>query len=39
MGYHRRSIDTEEFHEDEEHFVRAQLEKAEEDILSRNFET
>ena len=37
-GYHRRSVDTEEFREDEEHFVRAQLENAEEDILSRNLE-
>ena len=26
-GFHTRSIDTEEFHEDEERFIRAQLEK------------
>ena len=31
-GHHRRSIDTEEFHDDEEHFIRTQLEKAEEEI-------
>ena len=35
-GFHRRSIDTEEFHEDEERFIRAQLEKIEEDIRSRD---
>ena len=35
-GYHRRNIDTEEFHEDEGHFIKARLEKAEEEILSRD---
>ena len=34
-GYHRRSIDTEEFHDKEESFIREQLERAEEEILSR----
>ena len=34
-GYHRRSIDTEEFHDKEENSIREQLVKAEEEILSR----
>ena len=33
-GVHRRNVDTEEHHDDEERFIRAQLEKLEEEIAS-----
>ena len=33
-GVHRRNVDTEEHHDDEERSIRAQLEKLEEEIVS-----
>ena len=38
VGVHRRNVDTEEHHDDEERFIRAQLEKLEEEIASYHSE-
>ena len=35
-GVHRRNVDTEEHHDDEERFIRAQLDKLEEEITSED---
>ena len=37
-GVHRRNVDTDEHHDDEERSIRAQLEKLEEDIASYNLQ-
>ena len=37
-GVHRRNVDTEEHHDDEERSIRAQLEKLEEEIVSYHSE-